>query len=95
MGLASLDSQSTFCISENKAILLIDDTTEETHQLQDFCNIFTDPLDTYYITLSSSIFLFHLLSCKAATISLLDPQLQDSNWYNVEEHQRGFGIFMA
>lgn len=49
-GLTSFDSQSTLCILENKAILLTDGTTEETHQLQDFCNIFIDLSATFYIT---------------------------------------------
>lgn len=83
-------------LRESKAILLIDDTIlKKPSNFQTFTMDLQTLLLLFNISLSSSNLLFRLHSHKAATISGFSPQPQDNNWCNVEEHKRGFGVFLV
>lgn len=69
-------------------------STEETHQLQDFCNRFTDPFYPFLI-----LHFFLQIIYFVFTAEMLPPS-QDSIFNHkaitdVEEHVRGLGIFMV
>lgn len=97
MGLSSFHSQSLFCVLHKKEEKRHPPhswpSTEETHQLQDFCNEFTDPFYSFLILH------FHLQTYFVYPAEMLPPSqhsiLNHKTVTDVEEYVRELGIFMV